>query len=256
MAMSLASAAAVSAELATGKNSASPDSWAQNDLERLLVLAAEHPDQRPTFTKALLASELCGITDKAEDSSANVSPNSGAKILGYTAPDGQPAVPLFTSAARASDSFGAGTRLVCAKGAMLLAAVRRNRVVVDPGQPYGIIFMPEDLDHILGIEWTVSSPTDVQLGNPRETPKELIGRLKAAIASEPGIEHAWLALAYWPDKKEWSWYLDVRTDLERARVLALLRDATMGVDMQGKPMDIVVNDPSKPPGVGIAIDDR
>jgi hypothetical protein len=234
-------------------SSATSGSWAQNELEVLLVAAAEHPDQRPAFIKALLASELCALTDKPDEGQ---DANSGAKVLGYKAPDGLPATPLFTSPARATDAFGEGSRLACAKGAVLLAAVRQSRVVIDPGESYGIMFTPEELDHILGVERTVTSPTNVQLGNPRETPTQLVEHLRTAIASEAGIKHAWLALAYWPDKKEWSWYLDVRTELDRARVLALLRDAAMDADMQGKPMDIVINDLSKPPGVGIAIDSR
>jgi hypothetical protein len=224
-------------------------SWPKNDLEKLLVAAAENADHRPDFIKALRSSELCAITDKEGSTQAG----GGAKVMGLKAPDGLPAVPMFTSPERVAETFGAGTPFFCARGEVLLDVARKSRVVFDPGQPFGFIFSPEDLDHILGVERVIDSPMNAQFSMPKEIPQQLVEHLKVAFAAESGIKGAWLALAYWPDTKETAWYLDVRTKLDRAQVKALLRDVATNSDMLGKPMDVVVKDPSESPGIGLQV---
>ena len=233
------------------------NTWPKNDLEKLLVGATEAADQRPAFIAALLTSRLCALTDKSSEASVEEGKETGGiKLLGYKAEDGQPAAPLFTSPERVAETIGSGTPYVCAKGATLLTAARQTRVVIDPGEPYGIMFTPDELDHILGTERILNTSTKVQLGVPQQIPVQLVEKLKTTLGAESEISAAWLALAYWPDQKEWTWYLDVRTKLDRAQVQNLLRDATINVDMLGKPMDVVVNDPSAPAGTGLPIVQR
>ncbi|MBA1550737.1 SseB family protein, partial [Klebsiella pneumoniae] len=77
------------------------------------------------------------------------------RILAVQAPDGQPATPIFTAPERVAEAFP-GMFPLCLKGSILLTKMRGGRVIVDPGQPYGLLLSPDELDHVLGVERTAS----------------------------------------------------------------------------------------------------
>jgi hypothetical protein len=226
--------------------------WAHNDLERLLVAGATYPAQRPAFLRALLTSEICALTDRQVPADlATANPNTSFPILGVQAPDGQPATPVFTAPERATDVF-AGRFPVCLKGSVLLAKMRGQRVVLDPGQPYGTIWSPDDLDHLLGVVRTVSL-ADTQLTAPDKPPAELIAKLTATLGAMPEIKGAWLALAHYGKEDEWAWFLELHTDAPHQPIVDMIDAATLGVDMDGKAMDTSFLPPDAPPGTGIQL---
>jgi hypothetical protein len=215
--------------------------WPQNDLERLLVAAAMDHSKSPEFIRGLLNSDICALTDKPLTVTTDGT-NAREKIalVGVKAPDGQPATPIFTSRQRGTGVFGEAAIVVCGKAEVFLNAVRGSRVVVDPGQPFGIFYSAEDLDHILGVESTATK-SDFTLRQPTDAPAPMIRQLTAALESEPRVTGAWLSLAYWPEKKEWSWYLVVQTSLDEVSIQRIIRDSAREIDMLGRPLDIAIN---------------
>lgn len=220
-------------------------SWPENDLERLLVASALDKTKGADFIHALLKSEICALTDKT----ANTGEKVGLMII--QGPDGQPAAPVFTSMHRGADVFN-GREMVCGKAEAFLNALRGNRVVVDPGQPFGVIYTAEEMNHFLGVAFEIRT-SDIQFQSPSDAPAAMIRQLKDLLAAEPRITEAWLSLAYWPDRKEWSWYLDVQTTLDADQVHTMLRDAANQINMLGRPLDTAVNSPVKNPELGIEL---
>ena len=238
--------------LSSAARAADTPNWARNDLEKLLVAGANDPAQRTAFLQAILTGQLCALTDqKVPDDLAHADPNSSFKILGVQAPDGQPATPVFTAPERVAETFP-GKFPLCLQGAALLSKMRGQRVVLDPGQPYGVLWSPDELDHLLGVE-RMASLTNVQFTTPDKPPGALLARLKDTLSAIVEVKGAWLALAYWPDQKEWAWFLEVHTDVQHQPLEAVIDAATAGVDMEGKPMDISFLPSSAPPGKGIEL---
>ena len=226
--------------------------WPRNDLEKLLVAATTDAAQRNVFLQAVLTSTLCALTDQkvpADLSSAD--PHTAFKILGVQAPDGKPATPVFTAAERVTETFP-GMFPICLQGGLLLTRMRGQRVVLDPGQPYGVTWNPDELDQLLGVERTASI-ADVQFTAPEKPPEALVSKLKEALSAVPEIKGAWLALAYWPTQREWAWFLEVHTDAQHQALETIIDAATRSVDMQGKAMDTSFLPPDAPPGKGITL---
>jgi len=227
-------------------------SWPRNDLEKLLVAGADDPAQRPAFLQAVLRGTLCALTDrKVPEDLSHAAPGTGFRILGVQAPDGQPATPVFTAPERVTAIFPDKFPL-CLQGSILLSKVRGQRVVLNPGQPYGVTWSPDELDHLLGVE-RLTSIANVQFTTPDKPPAALVASLKGTLGAIAEIRAAWLALAYWPAQKEWAWFLEVHTDVQHQQLEAVIDAATQGVDMQGKPLDISFLPPDAPPGKGIQL---
>jgi hypothetical protein len=231
---------------------APPPPWARNDLEKLLVAASSDPAQRAAFLHAMLAGPVCALTDQQVPADlTKVDPRKSFKIAGVQAPDGQPATPIFTAPERAPETFP-GMFPLCLKGSILFARMRGQRVVLDPGQPYGVLWTADDVDHILGVERTASI-ANVQFTTPEKPPAALVAALKSKLGGIADIKGAWLALAYWPEQKEWAWFLELHTDAAHKPIEDVLDTITLHVDMEGKPMDTSFLPPDAPPGKGIAL---
>jgi len=229
-----------------------PAAWARNDLEKLMVIGVSDPAQRPAFQQALLNGKVCALTDqKIPDDLASADPHKMFRIIGVQAPDGQPATPIFTAPERATETFP-DLFPVCLQGGVLLAKLRGQRVVLDPGQPYGVLWTADELEHLLGIERTASI-ADVQFTTPEKPPAALVARLNEALSGLMEIKGAWLALAYWPERKEWAWFLEIHTTAQHPPLETLIDTAVQGIDMQGKPMDTSFLPPDAPPGKGIEL---
>ena len=229
-----------------------PATWARNDLEKLLVAASSDPAQQAAFLRAMLNGQVCALTDqKVPGDLSKVDPKIGFKVLGVQAPDGQPATPVFTAPERASETFP-GMFPLCAQGSFLFGKMRGQRVVLDPGQPYGVLWSAEEVDRILGVERTASI-ANVQFSTPDKPPVALIAALKDKLSAIAQIKGAWLALAYWPEQKEWARYLELHTDAAHKPIEDALDAATLGIDMEGKPMDTSFLPPGAPPGKGIEL---
>lgn len=57
----------------------------------------------------------------------------------------------------------------------------------------------------------------------------------------------------WSEEDTWSWYLDVRTQLDREVIHALVGDVFRFADYAGLPLDMVVNKPNETARIGIRV---
>ncbi|HEY8696396.1 MAG TPA: enhanced serine sensitivity protein SseB C-terminal domain-containing protein [Rhizomicrobium sp.] len=228
-------------------------SWPENDLERLLVARAMDRARSPDFIRGLLKSEICALAQKPLPDATDASrADRKIALLAVKAPDGLPAAPVFTSRHRGTDVFGEDQPIVCGKADVLLNALRGERIVIDPGQPFGVIYTAEELDHILGVQMEITN-SDIVLQPPNDAPAAMVRKLTDVLKAEPGVTSAWLSLAYYPAKKEWSWFLNVGTTLDADTVHLTLRDVARGIDMLGRPLDIAINAPIEMPEKGLML---
>ena len=227
-----------------------------NDLERLLVRAATEPDQRPAFTQAVLEALLYAVSpDAGPTGERTLKADETVSLVMVPIEEGKAATAVFTAPERVAQIYGRDTRYLGMRGTDLIALVADNPLLLNPGLPYGVLWAPEDLAMLLGkpVDRTVEANTQVMLGSPAERPDDLIMRLAEAFRPVAGVEAAWLALAQWPERNEFAWYLDIRSDLPRETLREVLGKALDGADLRGLNLDMTVHPAGGAPGTGIAV---
>ena len=127
---------------------------------------------------------------------------------------------LFTSESRIVEVFAPGAGFIRAPGQALLEIVATTGAFLNPGSPYRVHWDPAGIAGVLGRPFTrtITKPTQLLLATPSAPPNELISELRVVLGSRADVSDAWLALAQWPENGEFSWYLDVRTNFQRAYV--------------------------------------
>jgi hypothetical protein len=142
------------------------------------------------------------------------------------------------------------------QGRALIDMIRERPAILNPGHDYCVVWEPDNLARMLGLlsERIVERGTKVMLGSPANPPEEFITRLTQAFGAIPEVESAWLALAAWPSEQTQSWYLDVRTDaIDHEAIRRALPPIVEGADLQGKPVDMIINPAGGAKGTGIVI---
>jgi hypothetical protein len=91
------------------------------------------------------------------------------------------------------------------------------------------------------------------LGTPATPPTGLISQLRDILSARSEVVEAWFAIAHWPENAERSWYLDVRTYLQRTEVTAMLADVLKEAPFDGLPLDMIVRQPDETQGTGLRI---
>lgn len=219
--------------------------------------AAIKPDARVAFQKALLEADLYVATPNVPKAVGTRTTGEGERLslLNVKGPDGASVAAIFTTQERIVDVFGVGTGFVAMKGSVLLEMVASHGAWLNPGSQYSVYWTPNELAAILGklVPRTVKKGTRLNLGTPADPPTALIEALKATLSRDPRIAEAWFALAHWPEDGKWSWYLDVRTELDGAVVRSLLDETFKHADYAGRPLDMIVNKPGGNQGSGMRI---
>jgi hypothetical protein len=229
-----------------------------NGLEALLWAAAADPSLRPQFERALLTADLLAATPAAPGAGQGwrtLAEDEAVSLLNVAGPDGGPVVAVFTSEQRVVDAFGPGAAFIQMDGATMLGLVADGGALLNPGSDCGVYWSAGQLAILLGrpIRRTVTKGTEALLGVPAEPPEELLAALRRCVSPESGIREAWLASAHWPEADEWSWYLDVRTELADGEVQKRLSGAFQAATLGGRPLDMIICPPSEGPGLGIRI---
>lgn len=227
-----------------------------NDLERLLVLAATEPDQRPAFTRAILDALLYAVSpDAGPVGERTLKADETVSLVMVPIEEGKAATAVFTAPERVAQIYGRDSHYLGMRGADLIALVADNPLLLNPGLPYGVLWSPEDLALLLGrpVARTAEAGATVMLGSPAQRPDDLIARLAEAFGPVDGVKGAWLALAQWPQQAEFAWYLDLRSDLPRDALTGVLGKALEGADLRGLNLDMTVQPADGPPGTGIAV---
>lgn len=170
-----------------------------NELEELLIRAAQDATLRPSFCRMLLESELFVIVANSEK---------GTRIQTWQR-DGQAIVPVFSSPARMHE-FAQETNLQeyehsNVDGRELLTILRTAHVILNPVSDYGKEFYPQEIEGLLdGSELkrlkiiAVDESHPVLLSQPANYPSQLVAALKASFARDNSVRRAYLAQAHQP----------------------------------------------------------
>lgn len=226
-------------------------------VEQQLVAAANGGvEQQKAFERFILDEILYVATpDARAEETVTISEGASVRLLNVPLDDDRQAAAVFTSPQRVAEAFGA-VGYMGIEGRVLLEMIRETPAVLNPGQVYGVVWEPDAISAMLGVpvQRVVQKETRILLGSPAKPPTALIARLKAAFAGTPQVEAAWLALAAWPEEGAQSWYLDVRTSsADHEPIRRALPGAVEGVDMDGHPLDMIINPLGGAEGTGIVI---
>jgi hypothetical protein len=170
-----------------------------NELEELLMAAAQDATARPRFCRTLLESELFVVVASGGD-------NQGARIQTWQR-DNQTIVPVFSAPARLQE-FMKETGIeeyeqTGVGGRELLTILQTAHVILNPVSDYGKEFYPEEIQGLLdGSELkrlkviALDESQPVLLSQPEEFPHALISALKSEFAREEAVAAAYLAQAH------------------------------------------------------------
>lgn len=227
----------------------------KNLLEAALDAAFTDPTRQGGVETALLASELY------------VSPTGGRPadgvVLGRDAPfrlngivlkEGHNATAAFTRTEFATNLFGEPASMAI-RGRHLLEAFVGGWIVLNPGQPKGLVLTPTDIAAILAsagnAQPTVEDP-NLELSTPDPVPTALVARLKDALI-HPSISSVWLARTMDRKTQEAGWRLEVYGDLEIPAVRARVEAAVEGLNFDGEHLDLLIGPASDAVGAGLRI---
>lgn len=170
-----------------------------NELEELLIRAAQDATRRPRFCLTLLESELFVVV---------INDEKGTRIQTWQR-DGQQVVPVFSSLARLQE-FAEETNLLEYEhshvgGRELLTILRTAHVILNPVSDYGKEFYPQEIEGLLdGSELkrlkiiAVDESQPVLLSQPASYPVQLVEALKASFARDKAVKSAYLAQVHQP----------------------------------------------------------
>jgi SseB protein C-terminal domain/SseB protein N-terminal domain len=228
-----------------------------NMVEQQLVAAANgNLDQQRAFEK-FIVDEILYVATPEVHSEGMVTLKADTKIQLLNVPlnDGRQAAAVFTSPQRVGEIFGE-VGYMGVQGRALFELIRAQPAVLNPGQPYSVVWESESMAAMLGlpVERVVQKDTQIMLGSPADPPTELIDRLKIAFSAIQQVDAVWLALAAWPETQEQSWYLDVRaTTNDHEPIRRALPTVLDGVDLKGRPLDMIIKRTEDSEGIGISI---
>ncbi len=185
-------------------------------------------------------------------------------VKGVTLDDGRVAAGVFTDPERLKSAWGEDTVFIAMNGHQVLALFRDGPIILNPGSPRILLFQKDDIAALLAAADKAAGqgrqaggrPTGtVQLGAPDIEPTVLLERLKAAFGpvGGTGITAAWLARAHWAEVNRWGWYVDVRTARPMDEIQAMVGRAVTGVSFGQETLDVAVDRPGTPDGVGLRI---
>ena len=224
----------------------------ENEIERMLMRAAQEPSERPAFARALMDAEIVmvlvpegGQLKPGPDGQAIVP--EGTKLSLPSAMRGEERLlPFFTAPSRARAWYSGDHIVAPDRTRDLFGRYPEASFVLNPGSDYGKEFTPAEVKRLLaghfeeGAE-TIALPAGEQLllGHPSDVPDELITALSREFSAVKSIRGAWLMLAARAGHPDQSWMLGVDHEGSWSDVQAAITRAVAGNVLKGRPLDAV-----------------
>lgn len=219
-----------------------------NPLADALSRAMTDAGEQAAFWRALARSDLhvLGRVAGAAPGTVTRAEKGDQLELGRVHFEGKDWIPVFSSAERLA-AFARGPAPSLIMNALdLFQGIASADFWLDPGsRPSKPITAPEVEAVISGAAWgmvnrAVTQPTKMLLGTPARMPDEVIVKLKAAFARDPGVAAAWLAWMVGPDAPDGIYLLAVDHDGDLARIRALVAEVlTREVTDRWGPFDLM-----------------
>lgn len=224
----------------------------ENEIERMLMRAAQEPSERPAFARALIDAEIVvvlvpegGRIAPGPDGQAIVPEGTRLTLQSVTRGEDR-LLPFFTAPSRARAWFSGDHIVAPDRTRDLFGRYPEAFFVLNPGSDYGKEFTPAEVKRLLaghfeeGAETiTIPAGEQVMLGHPSDVPDELIAALSREISAEKSIRGAWLMLAARAGHPDQSWMLGVDHEGSWSNVLAAINRAVAGNVLKGRPLDAV-----------------
>lgn len=224
----------------------------ENEIERMLMRAAQEPSERPAFARALIDA---GIVMVLVPEGGRIVPGAdgktivpeGTKLTVPSAMRGEERLlPFFTAPSRARAWFSGDHIVAPDRTRDLFGRYPEASFVLNPGSDYGTEFTPSEVKRLLaghfeeGAE-TITLPVGQQLllGHPSEVPDALIAALSREFSAVKSVRGAWLMLAARAGHSGQSWMLGVDCDGSWSDVQAAINRAVAGDGLKGRPLDAV-----------------
>lgn len=207
-----------------------------NDLEQLLLAAADDGEQEPAFTAALLESEVLVLGEVELDQMA---------VATWGDDDGD-IVPFFTSEemvhASAAQMPGIGGELFALPCRELWQLTAGTRLVLNPHGPVARLYTAVEVGALLaGIDPRSGTEVsyddlDLEVSIPSPTPTPLIDALRGLFAGRPSVEAAHLGWVRRGEGDEGYLLFVLAGDPEGA--LAGIQDLDLDTLLGGHPLDV------------------
>jgi hypothetical protein len=182
----------------------------ENELERLLKMAADEPAHRPEFLRLLLESSVYVLGTAGQDEgSIELEAGSEVALMHWQKPDGSTIIPFFSSQEMLEKSIDQPESYLHISTHALFSMTKGAHLVLNPKWDWGKEFVPEEIEHLL--EWALSGvtterrveeDTSVMLGQPTEQPAKMMDSLSQLFAKHPQVKRAFLALMHDPSQSE------------------------------------------------------
>ena len=224
----------------------------ENEIERMLMRAAQEPSERAAFAEAVIDAEIVvalvpegGRITPGPDGQAIV-PEGTRLTLPSVMRGEQRLLPFFTAPSRARAWFSGDHIVAPDRTRDLFGRYPEAFFVLNLGSDYGKEFTPAEVKRLLaghfeeGAETiTIPAGEQVMLGHPSDVPNELIAALSREFSAEKSIRGAWLMLAARSGHPDQSWMLGVDHEGSWSIVLAAINRAIAGNVLKGRPLDAV-----------------
>jgi hypothetical protein len=175
----------------------------ENDLERLLRLAATEPAYRPEFYRLLLESTvfIVGSADSPVEGKVHFDTGSKVAISNFRMPDGSVVIPFFTSLPALQRAIEREERYLALPARALFELTRGATLFLNLRSEYGKEFLPQEIEALLaegvnhlGTRHVIEKATPVRIGQPREYPTALVDSLTQLLSRHPNVVAAYVAL--------------------------------------------------------------
>ncbi|MFC5431088.1 enhanced serine sensitivity protein SseB C-terminal domain-containing protein [Paraburkholderia denitrificans] len=176
----------------------------ENDVERLLRLAATEPAYRPEFARTLLQAEVF-ILGYPEGELVQGTLRTGANVAvkSWCRPDGSPVIPFFTSEKAMRLAIREEEKYLRLPARSLFEITRGAALVLNPQLDYGKEFIPAEVEALLstgvsnpGTTRIVRQETKVLIGKPRVWPEDMAQSVTKLLAGRREVKAAYLALMH------------------------------------------------------------
>lgn len=174
----------------------------ENELEKILQLAADEPAHRPEFYRVLLDSTIY-ILGSAGQGEGDMTLAAGGEvhIEHWKRDDGSVAIPFFSSLAVLQESIDSERSYLALPAKSLFEMTAGAYLLLNPKTPYGKEFTPGEVQELLTVgvnrgpvPHTTGKKARVLLGQPATYPTRMIDSLSKLLIKHRNVTRAFLAL--------------------------------------------------------------
>ncbi|WP_431225380.1 enhanced serine sensitivity protein SseB [Serratia sp. L9] len=210
----------------------------ENELERLLTLAASEPAYRPAFFRELLDSTVYILGDSEQvqqEGEITLNADTPVNIQHWEKQDGSSVVPFFSSLEALQKAVEDEQPFIAMPARVLFEITQGAELFLNPKGNQGKEFLPAEIAMLLATggvvkpaERYIDPETQLLLGQPEEYPAAMVDALTTLFSHRKPVRRAFLALMHDQavDEKP-NLLIGLEVDGDQAEIEALISEAGM-----------------------------